>query len=495
MVVSRARVILLVLVVLLVTLGTWMWSRSKASIPLQSTPVLTVDTSHLGVEFQVGAVGLATETIEFRRGHLTVGYPALVRLMRLLGPSVLRIGGSSVDLSWWTSSGEAAPQWATSTVTPTDLLALHKLLSATGWRVLLGVNLGHFEPARAANEARYAHEILGAGLMGIEIGNEPNAYSDTKNKVVLRPTTYDVSEYTREVQAYSQAVGQEVPGVPIYGPAAGGSEWLRSMGAAAHMFTEITQHFYPTTACPTVPASEPRSTVAELLSPLVLQRENEALEDLGQAANMTGRPTRISETNSVSYCSESPAATPSLGSALWALDWTLRATSTGVEGMNFYGGFGLCGSGSKSQSPICAPGQSRGRLAASPEYYGLLAATRLEGGRFAPTSLKASRALPNIMTWATVTTHGTVRIAIENLALSGPGQQLLIPVAGSAATVETLTGPSPYSGEGVTFGGAAVTKAQEWRPHPQGLSQAHGYVRLAVRPGSAVVVTLREPAL
>ena len=132
--------------------------------------------------------------------------------MRLLGPSVLRVGGNSVDLSWWTSNGEPPPPWATSTVTPADLSALRGLLTATGWRVLLGVNLGHFEPSRAVDEARYAKRILGKSLLGIEIGNEPD---DFGKKPKLRAPTYSVGEYLQEADAYSQALSTD-RGEPVW---------------------------------------------------------------------------------------------------------------------------------------------------------------------------------------------------------------------------------------------------------------------------------------
>jgi hypothetical protein len=147
----RGRRVLAVFVIVSAAVCTWVWARSAASVPLAPTAVLRVDTSRPGDDFEVGAVGLSTEAEELSSGHLSADHPSLVRLMRLLGPAVLRIGGNSVDLSWWTSSGEPPPPWATNTVTPTDLRVLHGLLTATGWRVLLGVDLGHFEPARAAD--------------------------------------------------------------------------------------------------------------------------------------------------------------------------------------------------------------------------------------------------------------------------------------------------------------------------------------------------------
>ena len=226
------------------------------------------------------------------------------------------------------------PHRATSTVTPVDLSVLHGLLAATGWKVLLGVDLGHFEPARAADEARYAREILGAYLLGIEMGNEPNGYSEKNRKVVLRTSTYGVGEYLREAEAYLQALRAATPGVAVYGPATSdGTRWLTEMGVSASMFTELTQHYYPA-RCALPSQAVPQPTVSELLSPTVRQHENTVLNTLAQATTVTGRPIRIGETGS-GPCDGESFASPTFASALWAFDWALRAASSGVQGLNF----------------------------------------------------------------------------------------------------------------------------------------------------------------
>ena len=503
---SRGRRVLAVLVIMLAAACTWVGTRSAVSVPARLaasaspvlTPVLRVDTSRPGNDFEVGAVGLSVDTVELSGGRLGAGDSSLIRLMRLLGPSVLRIGGGSVDSSWWTSSGEPAPSWATTTVTPVDLSALRGLLTATGWRVLLGVDFGHFEPARAADEARYAREILGADLLGIEIGNEPDSYGNKVRKVILRPSTYSVGEYLRETEAYRQALSAAMPNVGVYGPALSGIAWLTQMGVAAHMFTELTLHYYPTSTCPDAPVSEPPPTVEGLLSPTVRQREEKTLEALAQAGSVAGRPTRIDETNGITYCSENTPGSPSLASALWALDWALRAGSTGVKGLNFHGAFGVCANDAQSQNPICAPGRAAakaGDFTAKPEYYGLLAASRLEGGRFVPTSITAPDPLPNLTTWATLASGGTVRIAIDNLATGGLAQPLSIPASGYTATEEPLAGPSVEAESGISLGGDQVTGEGRWRPRTVRLSHAHRFFRVVVRPASAVIVTLHpEPS-
>jgi hypothetical protein len=480
-----------VFVAILAVAGAWAWARSSASAPLAPTAVLRVDTRRPGNEFAPGAVGLSIEARELSSRRLSVGHPGLVRLMRLLGPAVLRIGGNTVDFSWWTSSREPAPPWASNTVTPTDLAALRGLLRATGWRVLLGVDLGHFEPARAADEARYAKEILGSSLLGIEIGNEPNGYAS--KQVGLRTPSYGVNQYLPEAQAYRQALMTATPGVAIYGPASGGAQWLTQMGSSAHRFTVLTQHYYPIKACSITESHlSPRPTATELLSPVARELEDQMLQTLALAGSVTGRPTWMGETNSVG-CSGSAYASPQFAGALWSLDWSLRAVSSGVQGLSFHSTLGACSS--FSYSPVCAPDRESaqaGDVEARPAYYGLLAARQLEGGRFLPTRLIARSPLPNFTTWATLAPDGTVRIVIDNLATTGLAQPVSIPTVGYTVTEETLSGPSIEASSGIAFAGASVNAAGQWRRGSARLLRARHTARVIVHPASAVIVTLHR---
>jgi hypothetical protein len=412
--------------------------------------------------------------------------------MRLLGPSVLRIGGNSVDFSWWTSNGELPPAWATGTVTPEDISALHGLLVATGWRVLLGVDFGHFEPTRAADEARYARKILGADLLGIEIGNEPGAFGGKRDN--LRSPTYSVSEYLREAEAYRQALGTTTPGMAIYGPALSlKPPWLSQLGVAAGMFTQITQHYYPIHACPTMPSLGLLPTAVELLAPSVRQQEDETLHTLDLAGLIAGRPTRIGETNSVA-CEGSADASPGFAGALWSLDWVLRAESSGVSGLNFHTTFGSCHY--YLESPACVDGGEEtadaGNVVAQSEYYGLLAARQLEGGRFVPTRLSSPNRLPNLTSWATLAPNGTVRIAIDNFDTNGLAQPVSVSSLGYiTATEEPLVAPSMDANSGAVLGSTPVT-SNGWRPRPMKLFDV-GHVRsvrIIVHPASAVILTL-----
>jgi hypothetical protein len=475
--------------VMLVVAGVGVWTRSANSVGLAPTAVLKVDIRHPGHEFAVGAVGMSTEARELSTGSLSASHPSLVRLMRLLGSSVLRIGANSVDSSWWTSTGESAPSWATSIITPADLSALHGLMAATGWKVLLGVDLGHFEPARAADEVRYAREILGTDLVGVEIGNEPNDFGG--RQVNLRPSNYGVAEYLHEAEVYRQMLSTLDPGVSVYGPALSlRPSWLTEIGSAAQMFAQITQHAYPIKSCPTVPPLSPQPTAIELLSPSVRQQEEEILRTLTLASRITGRSTRLGETNSVA-CKPTVDASPGFAGALWSLDWALRAASSGVRGLNFHDRPISCNL--YPESPICAAydgsSANAGEVTAQPEYYGLVAARQLEGGRFIPTHLISRTSLTNVTSWATLASNGTIRIVVDNLSTTGLAQPVSIALSGYTGTEEPLVAPS-VEAVGATLGGASVTRAGRWRPRPIRL-RPRGPLHVVVGPASAVIVTLR----
>jgi hypothetical protein len=461
--------------------------------------VLTVQSDRLGREFVPGAVGLSIETRELATADLSVSDKSLVAMMRLLGPGILRIGGISLDDSWWTSDGEPPPAWADSTITPADLDRLGRLLTATGWKAILGVDLGHYDPDRAANEAQVAAHVLGAHVLGFEVGNEPRDYGTPQ--VGLRSESYTADDYLEELAAYHKAMQASVPTTSLYGPDLGRltpRTWLGPIASTRPMpFSSIDLHYYPTHYSVSRGACEgtPTPTGAELLSPRIRERENAVLTVMLEAGTLAQRSVRISETNDTSSCDVpgGPDTSPVFASALWSLDWALRASSAGIAGVNFHGYFGLCLP--ESFAPICEPSKRAAaarRAAARPEYYGLLAARQLEGGQFVSTKLTSPWRLPNLTSWATVTSSGTLKIAIENFATGDSGKAVSISVPGYSGRYETLTGPSVEATNGVAFGDAAVTRTGRWQPRATGLPCSSQSCSVVVRPSSAVIVTMEQ---
>jgi hypothetical protein len=457
---------------------------------------LAVVPSQPGRMFDDGAIGLSIETEELATRDLSAGHGSLVALMRLLGPGVLRIGGNSLDRSWWTTANEVRPPWATSVVTPADLVAVRDLLAATGWHAILGVDLGHFDPARAADEAQAAESILGSRLLGLELGNEPDDYSDPR--VRLRPPSYSVAGYLHEVGSYRSAIRNVAPGVRFYGPDLSAHSWLSTIAANKSLpFVAITHHYYPISYSITKGACKatPLPAAADLLSGQVRENENTALTDLVAAGRMAHRSTRISETNNTGSCDVAggPDTSPVFASALWALDWSLRAASAGVTGLNFHGYFGRCFP--HTFSPICASSdtaEAEGEVAAKPEYYGLLAARQLEGGRFVPVRLTGLDAGVELAAYATVHRHGVLTIAIDDFISRSPTTLSISAPGYHKATYFRLSAPSISSTVGVTFGRGTITAGGAIRLTATRARRVKRAFRVALNPTSAVVVTLRR---
>lgn len=471
--------------------------QHRAALQSAALPVtITVEPKILEKNFAVGAIGLSLETEELSTRDLESSHRSLVALMRLLGPGVLRLGGNSVDRSWWSSNGEASPGWATSVINASDLTRLHRLMTATGWRVILGINLGHFDPGRAANEARAAQRILGNRLLGFEIGNEPDDYGDPRVK--LRPSSYSVTDYLGDMASYDAAIRVAAPDVDLYGPDVSLRAWLPAIAANAEVpFSALTQHYYPTAYSVPRGACEgtPVPTAAELLSLQVRERENAALQALVSVGQIAHRPTRLSETNATGSCDTygGPETSPVFASALWSFDWALRAASTGVVGLNFHGSFGRCGP--NTSSPICAPSEmseARGAVIARPEFYGLLAARQLEGGQFIPAYFHGVNSTGNLTVYATRHARGVVTVAINNV--NAEAVSVILQVPGYArATGEALTAPSLTATRGVTFGSRSFdTATGVLRPRITNVSRVGRAFRLKLTPLSAAVITLRR---
>ena len=178
----------------------------RAVAPGLRDPGPPVGRQFLGLSFEAADLGLLARATE--RGNL-------VALLRSLGPGVLRLGGSSADaFAAWAPAPAARPAWATATVTPADLASLARLATATGWGVLLTVNLGHYDPAAAAAEVSAARAALGARLLAVEIGNEPEHFVGHG----LRDATWTSRAYRVEVDAYRAAIARAAPGVALAGP-------------------------------------------------------------------------------------------------------------------------------------------------------------------------------------------------------------------------------------------------------------------------------------
>jgi len=377
---------------------------------------------------------------------------------------VIRVGGNSGDTTFWTSTGEAAPSWATGTITPAKLQHLADVVKGAGWKVILAVNLKYPDPARAADEARYAQRIFGRSLLGIEVGNEPNFYYS------------DAAAYYADFESYVMAIEKAAPGVGITGPDAetNHSSWLGAFAAldAAHPdVAMVTGHTYPTSACGTSTA-----TIPELLGEGSEQYEAANAQAAVSAAAELGVPAAEDEVNST-VCAGTPGVSDAFASALWALDYSMLAGQQGIVNVDFMGGTNAAGC--DPYTPLCP---TTGNLTARPVYYGLLAAELVGTGRFAAVS---DTDTADVRAYAV--RHGSrltvVLIDVQDPSASGPATVTLNLGAGYGTGRLTALATSSPAGlsatTGVTLGGQAVG--------PDGSFAAPKSTPVTVRGKSAVV--------
>lgn len=435
-------------------------------------PGAVVPARFLGLSFE--AASLPAVASYARRGNLVV-------LMRSLGAGVMRFGGNSVDATTaWSPDGRARPAWARHIVGPHDLDGIARLARATGWHVLLGVTLGHYDPFGAASEVAAAKVRLGGYLDAVEIGNEPDQFVAKG----LRSAPWGYPQYRSEVNQYQRAIAAATPGVAFVGPDTASTkqlDWLSSY-ASDERPRELSVHYYPLTHCHATP------TIGDLLSRAVRLQQTLTLGRLAAIAHQRGTALRLGETNSVS-CSGQPGVSDSFGSALWATDYLTRLLAAGASGVNFHGLPGYC----LGYSAVCAPTADdfhAGRLRAQPEWYALLLVRQLVGDRAIPVSLLPRSAALTVAAWRTPS--GAFHLVIVNEGLRRLSLRIRVGRRFGGGTTLRLSAPSRSASTGVSLGGSTVAADGSWRTPARlpRVTEAHGVASVSVGPSSAALVTL-----
>jgi hypothetical protein len=481
----RLRVTAAVAVVLAVAVGAYTPAFAD------DTTAVTVDTGHPAGRLPADFVGLSFEMRELGVGNLGAYQGNLVQLLRNLGRSNIRISGNTLDRdTLWVPAGQQPPSplpdWVQDVVTPNDIARLDGLLRRTGWRAEVGVNVGRYDAALAADEGNALRSILDARLAGAECGNEPNSWV-TKG---FRPTGYGYPQYRPEWEACANVVGS----VPLAGP---DTSSPNSTGAWFTSFAQddgtrlamLTQHAYSIGAT---------GTVADLLSPATDASEVHSIAAHVAAARAAHLPIRLDETNSAAG-GGIKGVSDTYASALWAMDYSLLMAQDGVDGLNFHGGLGVCGAplyNGKFQlyTPVCAANSADEQAkvyVAAPEYYGLLMASRMGPGTFLPVAIAGSR---NVTAYAVRGDDGRTRIALiekDDTATAPVPVSVNVGVRSGIGQVLHLTGPSLTGADGIAIQGASVDRSGRLAHRPADLVRVHdGVLSLTLAPGSAVIVTV-----
>ncbi|HTU73943.1 MAG TPA: glycosyl hydrolase family protein [Trebonia sp.] len=472
---------------------------AAAAVPAAAAtapPVITISPTTTGTSLTGASAGLSFEASDLALPGFTGG--DLASYLDAISPSsVLRIGGNTVDETFWTSTGEPAPSWAIATITPADLTALAGLARASGWKVILGVNLKQYDPARAAGEAQDAQAALGSYLQAIEIGNEPDLYAQYES---------DPSAYLTDFASYVSAIRQAAPGVPIEGTDAAGAPdgsfqqafTAQQQALTAPQVNELTSHYYPlvSSTCGGSP------TIAQLLGTTVRNNEKSEADEAVAAAAPLGVPAVIDEGNSV-VCEGQQGVSDVFASALWELDDQLVMAREGVAGDYMHGTVVQCDSAKPLfmyYTPLCAPtaaDAAAGDLAAQPEYYGLAALRDVGAGQFLNLS---NPVWADVRAYAVLHANGTMTVVLDNVddpsATGATTVQLDLGASYGWASQVNLSGAGGLTAtSGITLGGQAVSASGTLpAPAPAGFDVGGDTVTVTVPAGTAQILTFSSAA-
>jgi hypothetical protein len=396
---------------------------------------LSVDFNAPGIRIPEDFLGLSFETVELGLDQLFLPDNAsLISLVRHLGPKgVIRIGGNSSD----------RPSLRKGTkVQRAQVEHLAGFLSATGWQLIYGLDLGSGTPEQAATEAEMVARLIGPKLLALQIGNEPDNFGGD-----IRKKGYNHPDYIAEWRNFSQAIKKRVPGVPLAGPDVGfDNSWLLPFARAfGREVAFLTCHYYSEG-----PASNPGLTIEGMLgSGKKLASVVDAVEKYTAESKL---PVRMAESNSV-WEGGKLGISDTLAAAVWGVDVMFTLAQARWLGINFHG------RGDSYYSPIGRT--SSGTVEPKPLYYAMRLFAEAGRGFLVPIQLVASR--PRLRAFAVRGVGGERRIIVVNTDLSRD-ERVRIVTSSQEAAILRLTARTPDSESGITLGSASIGTNGDWIP-------------------------------
>jgi hypothetical protein len=275
----------------------------------------------------------------------------LIREFRALSSTgVLRLGGNTSEFAYWKPKPDSSepehpqvrevvgePKARYYAVTPEAVRNLAEFLQATGWTCVYGIGMGTNTPARAAEEAVFVAETLGARLQYFQIGNE----ADLFDHHLRDPKTWSAKPYLEEWLALARAIAVRVPAAKFGMPdVASKVSWLTeiadewpSIQNPPHV-TTLTHHYYFGG-----PATNPDVNIPNLLKPATMQKVQNTANIASAAASKMSARVRMTEGNTC-YRGGKPGVSDVFAAALWSADYSLLLASNDYSGVNLHGGTG-----------------------------------------------------------------------------------------------------------------------------------------------------------
>ncbi len=449
-------------------------AATTVSVPITVHPDITL--ANIGADFA---------GFSFEKSHMIDGYfrgtnEPLIKLFKLLGPSLLRIGGNSVDRTLWDRNADAGvgDGGVGTPIAPGEVDNLADFVKASDWKILYGVNMKRSpSPSVAAEEASYAAGKFGDSLYGFEIGNENDLYPGT----ALQPT-WNYANFVAQWESFADAMRGGVPDASFTGPASAGHYSTWTVPFAQSEKTRIillTQHYYRGNG------QLATSTLDLLLSPDPnLPTELQALAKAA-ADNRIAKGYRLAEANSF-YNGGRNGVSNAYGTAMWVVDFLFTNAKYGSSGVNFHGGGNSAG-----YTPIA---DANGNVVGvRPEYYGLLLFRRAGTGPMYQTDVAAQNL--NFTAYSIGQSDGSTKIIVLNKDANTTVHATLdLGKNVARADAIRLRGPDLAGTDGVTLGGAPVQIDGTWAPNaPETLATSGHTVTIDIPPVSAALIGSSNP--
>lgn len=434
-----------------------------AGSPLEPVEPLQVSVSNdqVGTSLTKGLVGISLEATDLADPMLSGDNASLVKLFKEADQPVLRFGGNAVDRRFfWTSTNEAVPATGykgdkahpVRAVGPADLARLNTLLEAADATVSLTVDLGHYDPERAADMAKHASEIFGPRLLSFTVGNEPNGFGANG----VRPGGYSTEQYVEELKAYANAMNAVAPNVPISGPGAYDRKWWQPfIDADIPQKKILSFHNYPLHSCD---GGDPKSspTIANVMSPLMHQRASDYQQAALETARAAGIETWLPETG-IAACPGSNETSRTHASALWTADYALNAAQLGITRIGFHSSMLTC-KGGPPMSAICSGGaylKPDGNFSGRANFFGISMVAEMEGGKYLKLDSKGGGLM---YSYALRNDDGSTSVVLVNQNDPEKAAQtevtLNLPERALTGTMTQMSGPSFAAEDSTVIDGA-----------------------------------------
>jgi len=290
-------------------------------------------------------IGLSYEKSKLLGSFFVPSNIQLITVFKLLGDSILRIGGNAVDLTNWSRNSitptptiENFTQSTSSVITPQIVDNLAEFIKLTEWKIIYGVNMGNNTPSNAANEAAYAASQLGDSLLAIEIGNEPDLYMQLKyNKWSYKQFCSEWKKFATAIRkAVKTSTNGKIPNVSIIGPSSAFDvdDYTVPFAKDEGKNIQILGHHYyrGNGKAPGVTITAKQTLSDDSKLETVLKKLNKASKN-----NKITGGYRLAECNSY-YNGGAPGLSNSYPSGLWLVNFAMTNIVHGSRGINLHGG-------------------------------------------------------------------------------------------------------------------------------------------------------------